>query len=179
MDRDAQEKLASGLAQRIYNRSRIHPQGNQEGEQNLQVTILGSHGRDDGTEAQRKACQHHDDHWEKECIPSEMSRAIRIKDGVEDIHNRKESELNTKLKEITDYSGDRHYQSRKIHFSKDSRIRNKRIRCTHEAAGEVGPGTGSCQIEQWPRDPIRRNTGNTTEHNHVHDNRQSRLNHEP
>ena len=109
MDRDAQEKLTSGLAQRIYDRSRIHPKLNQERKEDLQVTILGSHGRDDGSKAQCKASQHHDDNREEERIPSEMSRAIRIKDGIEDIHNCKESKLNTQLKKIAYHGRYRHH----------------------------------------------------------------------
>ena len=51
MDSNTVPRHTVGLTQRINNRRGVHPQLHDEGEENLQVTILGSHGRDNDAKA--------------------------------------------------------------------------------------------------------------------------------
>ena len=52
MDRNAKEPHTAGLAQRIDDRSRVHPELDNKAKENLKVTIFGCHRRDDGAESQ-------------------------------------------------------------------------------------------------------------------------------
>lgn len=44
VDREAQELHAFGLAERVHDRSGVHPELHQESEEDLEVTVLGRKG---------------------------------------------------------------------------------------------------------------------------------------
>ena len=108
-----------------------------------------------------------------------MGSAIRIKDHIREVHDHKEPELNSQRQQIADHTSHRHHQAREIYFPKDSRIGHKSIRGRCQATGEVVPHSRTRQIEQRPRNSVRRDAGNTTKDDHVHDDRQGGLDHKP
>lgn len=58
MDRNPHPDHVLCLAKRIHDRRSIHPQGDDEREQDLQVAVLGRHRRDDETKTQGEAGHH-------------------------------------------------------------------------------------------------------------------------
>ena len=179
MHRKAQELHALGLGERVHDRGRVHPQLHQEGEQDLEVAVLRGEGRDDGAETQRQAGDHDDQDRGEQDEPVQVRRAVRVEDHVEDIHQHEEPELDSQAQEIADDVRDGHHQAREIHLSEDARVLHERIGGLGDTVGEVLPQAGSGEVEQRARHAVRGDAGDAAEHDHVHDDRQGRLNHIP
>ena len=58
MHRNTHEELAAGLAERVHDRGRVHPQRDQEGEQHLKITVFGGQGGENGAKAEGQAGHH-------------------------------------------------------------------------------------------------------------------------
>ena len=56
---ETQDLLPSHLAQGIDDRRSVHPQGDEEGKQDLQVAVLSRHRGDDDAETQGETRQHY------------------------------------------------------------------------------------------------------------------------
>ena len=93
MDRNPQKLHALGLAERIHDRGRIHPELDQEGEQDLEVAVFGREGRDDGAEAEGEARDHQDEDREEKGEPVQMGLAGRIHEVIDDVDDNEEPEL--------------------------------------------------------------------------------------
>ena len=93
MDGDAEEAHAVGLTQRINDRRSVHPELDQEGEEDLEVAVFGGHRGDDGAEAQGQARRHGDQHREQQGVPGEMRVAGRVDEVVDQIDDQEKSEL--------------------------------------------------------------------------------------
>lgn len=179
MDGNPHETHASGLAQRIDDRGRIHPELDQETEKHLQVTILGGHRRNDRSKSQRKAGHHQDKDREKKSITREMSIAVRIRKGIDQIDQEEESELDSKAEQITDYIRNWHHQTGEIDLAEDTRIGDEGVRGLGHAFCEIVPHTSTGQVKEWPGNAVRRNARDASEHDHIHDDRQCRLDDKP
>ena len=175
MDRDAQELHALGLAERVHDRGRVHPELDQEGEQDLEVAVFGREGRDNSAESESQARDHQDKDREQKGVPVQMCLAGRVHEEIDDVDDDEEPELDAKAKQITDNVGDRYHQPREIHLSEDGGVLHERIGCLGDTVREILPQAGTGEIEQRPRHPVRGNTGDTAEHDHVHDDRKGRL----
>ena len=94
MDRKPQELHALRLTQRIHDWCRIHPELDQEGEENLEVTVFRCKGRNDSAEAKGEARDHQDEDREEEGVPVQMGRASGIHKVIHDVDDDEEPELN-------------------------------------------------------------------------------------
>ena len=175
MDRDAQELHALGLAERIHDRSRVHPELDQEGEQDLEVAVFGRQGRDDGAEAEGQPRDHRKQQREQKGVPGQMGLTGRIHEEIDDVDDDEESELDAEAKQVTDNMGNRHHQPREVHLPENGGVLHERIGCLGDTIGEILPQAGTGEIEQRPRHSVRGNAGDTAEHDHVHDDRKGRL----
>lgn len=135
MDRNPHELHALGLAERIHDRSRVHPQLDEEGKEDLQVAVLRGHGGDDGAEPKGETRDHDQHHRSEECKPIQVCLAGGINDRVDNIDDYKEPELDSESKEVADNVGGRHDQTGEIHFPKDAGI-------LHEGIGRLGDTVG-------------------------------------
>ena len=102
-----------------------------------------------------------------------------IEQCICDINHSKETELNPQSEQVTYNPGNRHDKPRKINFSENTGIANKSIGRPSEASGKIRPHRSTSQIKQRSRHAIRRNSRDSTEHDHVHDHRHCGLNHKP
>ncbi len=143
MDGNTHETHASGLAQRIDDRGRIHPELDQEAEKYLQVTVLGGHRRNDRSKSQRKAGHHQDKDREKKSITREMGIAVGIRNGVNQIDEEEESELDSEAEQVADHVRDRHHQTGKIDLAEDIRIGDEGVGSLRHTLCEIVPHTGT------------------------------------
>ena len=178
MDGDPHPEHALGLRQRIHNRRGVHPQLHDEGKQHLQVAVLGGHRRNQNAKTQGQPGHHDDQQGEHQRIPVEVRGRI-ADDGIDDIDDDKESKLDTESQQIGQHICNGHRQSGKIHLAENVGVGHKGVGGLGEALGEIVPHTGTGQIEQRPRYAIGGDAGDAAEHDHVHDDRQGGLHHEP
>ena len=68
MNGDAHEEHALGLREGIDDRRGVHPQLHDEGEEDLQVAVLGGPGGDEDAKAQGQAGHHEQQHGEEEGV---------------------------------------------------------------------------------------------------------------
>lgn len=179
MHRYASPLHSFSLAQRIDDRGGIHPKLNQKGKEYLEISILRSHRGDDRAKSQGKASNHQNQDGEEQHEPVKMRSTTGINEIVDNVHQNEEPKLNAKAQEIAHDMGNRHHQAWEVNLSKDIGVFNERVGCLGYAIGKILPQTCSGQIEQRPRYSIRRNSGNTAEHDHIHDDGKRRLNHIP
>ena len=105
--------------------------------------------------------------------------AIRVHKGIDDVHDDEQSELDPEPQEVTDYIRDRHHQAGEIHLAEDAGVFHERVGCLGDTVGEILPQAGTGQIEERSRYAVGRDAGDAAEHDHVHDDRESRLDDEP
>lgn len=179
MERNAGDVLALRLAERVNDRGGVHPELHNEGEENLQIAVLGGHRRDDGAKTEGQARQHYDQQRQQQRIRCEMRAARRGENRVNPIHDGKEAELDTQAQQVADDVGERHHEPGKIDLAENAGILDERVGSLRQAVGEILPHTGTGQIEQGLRYAVSGNAGDAAEHHHVHRDRKCRLQHIP
>ena len=179
MDRDAHPAHAARLAEGVHDGSGVHPELDQEGKENLEVAVLGREGGDDGAETQGQTRNHQDEERKQEDEPGQVRLTGWVDKGVNDIHDNEEAKLDAEPQEVTDDIRNGHHQPREIHLSENAGVVHERIGRLGDTIGEILPEAGSRQIKERPRNTVGRNTGDAAEHNHVHDDREGRLDNEP
>ena len=179
MDRQAHELHALGLAERIHDRGRVHPELDQEGEQDLKVAVLGREGRDDGAEAEGEARDHQEEDREEEGVPVQVRRAGRVHEVIHDVDDDEERKLDPEAQEVADDVRGRHHQPGEVHLAEDVGVLHEGIGCLGDTVGEVLPEAGTGQVEQRPGNAVGRDAGDAAEHDHVHDDREGGLDHVP
>ena len=170
---------AAGLAQRIDDRRGVHPELDQEGEKDLQVAVLGGHRGDDGAEAQGQAREHDDEEGEEQGVPGEMCVAGRVDEVVDQIDDQEESELDAEAEQVAEHVGDWHHQAGEIDLAEDGGVGDEGVGGLGQAFGEVVPHAGAGEVEERPGHAVGRDAGDAAEHDHVHDDGEGRLHHEP
>ena len=145
----------------------------------MKVAVLRCHGRDDCTEAEREPRHHEDEDREQQGIPGKMRMTSGVDNGVDHVNNSKESELDTQFEQVARYGGHGHHKPGEIDFSENIRITDECIRRTLETTRKIRPHARTGQIEQRTGHAVGRNSRNATEHDHVHKNREGRLDYEP
>ena len=108
-----------------------------------------------------------------------MRSAGRVYEIVDDVDDYKEPELDPKPQQVTDNVRHRHHQAGEIDLAEDVRVLHEGVGGLGDAVGEILPEAGAGQVEQRPRNPVRGDTGDATEHDHVHDDREGGLDHVP
>ena len=179
MNGDAEEAHTVSLAQRIDDRRGVHPELDQEGEEDLEVAVFGGHRRDDGAEAQGQACEHDDEEREKQGVPGEVCVAGRVDEVVDQIDDQEESELDAEAQQVAEHVGDGHHQAGEIDLAEDGGVGDEGVGGLGQAFGEVVPHTGAGEVEEWPRHTVGRDAGDAAEYDHVHDDGEGRLHDEP
>ena len=179
MDRKAQELHALGLAERIDDRRRIHPELDQEGEQDLEVAVLGREGGNDSAESESQSRNHQDENGEQKGEPVQMRRAGRVDKEVDDVDDDEESELDSEPEKVTDNVGHRHHQAREIHLTENAGVLHESVGSLGYTVGEILPEAGTGQVEQRTGNAVSRDAGDAAEHDHVHDDREGGLDHVP
>lgn len=169
--------LALNLAQWVNYRSRVHPKLNDEREQNLKVTVFCRHRGDDDSEAERQTGNHHDEQRKQKDVPVGSHRDSTQR--ISDVDNDEQSELDSETYEVADSAGQRTDQTREINLAEDGRIGDERVGSLCETVREVLPEADAAKIEQRLRNAIGRDSGDSAEDHHVHDDRKRRLDHEP
>ena len=104
-------------AERINHRRDIYPQGDDFIEHNLEVTVLGSHRRENHTESHRH--QRQEDYEEREEHYLPMNLQLSTGSGIIDIESRKNSQLYSKTEQIGSHRHQGHDDTREIDFSED------------------------------------------------------------
>ena len=179
MDGNSEVLHALCLAERINDRGCVHPQLDNEGEKDLEVAVLRCHRRYDGSESEGKACHHGDKDREQEGVPVEGGVAGRVEKCVEYVYQHEEPELDAKTQKITGNVCNRHDEPREVDFSEYRRVVDEGIGGLCQALCEVVPHTCTGEVEKRPRNAVCRDSGYAAEDDHVHEDRQSRLNDEP
>ena len=93
-----------------------------------------------------------------------MGVASGIYNSIDQINQQKEAELDSETEQVADNISDRHDQTWKIDFPEDAGIGDECIGSLGHTLCKVIPHTGTSQIEERPRNTIRRDTGDTAEH---------------
>ena len=164
--------------QRIDDRRGILPKADKEGEKNLQVAILGGHGREEDAETKSRQGKHEHQQRHEESIPVGMDRGIG-EDEIVEINDEEEGELDAETHEIADDVGQRHHQTGEIDLAEDRGIVHKGVACLGQAIGEIGPKADTGHIEKGLRHAIGGDFGDTSEDDHIHDGGHKRLHKEP
>ena len=102
MNRDAKVFHTLGLTERVHDRGRVHPELDQEGEEDLEVAVFGREGGDDGAEAEGETRNHQEEDREQEGVPVHVRRAGRVHEIVHDVDDHEEPELDAEPQQVTD-----------------------------------------------------------------------------
>ena len=170
---DAGHDLVLHLAEGIDDRGGVHPELHDEGEEDLEVAVLGGHGADEDAEAQRQAGHHQHQHGEQQGMPRKVGRTAG--DGIDGIDHHEQPELDGETQQIAEDIRDRHHQTREIDLAEDAGVLDEGVGGGIEAVGEVLPHAHASQVEQRLGHAVGGDTGNAAKHHHVHDDRQRRL----
>ena len=179
MDRDTEEVLAAGLAERVDDRRGVHPERDQEGEEHLQVAVFGRHRGNDRAESEGQAGQHQDEQREEQRIPGQVRGAVRIREEINDVNDGEEAELDAQPEQVADHAGDWHNQAREIDFAEDACIADEGVGRAGQTTGEILPHAGTGEVKQGTGHSVCRNPGDAAEYDHEHDDGHGRLDDKP
>ena len=112
--------------ERVDDRRGIHPQADEEGEQQLQVAVLGRHTGEEDTESECQAGEHHYQHGNQQRIPIGVNLHIG-EDLVVGIDGEEERKLDAKTHEIADGIAQGGDESGKIDFAEDAGVGNEGV----------------------------------------------------
>ena len=164
--------------ERINQRSRIHVQLDTEPYQELQVTILGCHGRDNQSPRHGQESCHENQYGRHEKPDVERPGKLARKDHVR-IYQQEHGILNQETNQVTCNCADRYDQSREIDLAEDASVGTEDVIAGTKALGEIPPQGNTGHIEHRLRNLVGRNTRQNTKHEPVPDGREQRLYQEP
>lgn len=91
------------------------------------------------------------------------------------IHQNEEDELDEHLDQVAGGATERHYQTWEVDFTEDVGIGSEDVTTDGEGLVEVVPKQDASHIEEGLRGAIGANAGEATEHEHIHDGGEDRL----
>ena len=132
--------------ERVDDGSGVHPQADEETEQQLQVAILGGHTGEQDTEAQSQSRQHHYEQRQQQCIPVGMDGCVG-EEHIVGIYAEEQSELYAETHEVADDIAQRGDKTGEIYLTEDTGVVDEGIACLGQTVGEVLPKTDTSQVE--------------------------------
>ena len=100
-------------------------------------------------------------------------------DGIDDVDDGEEAELDAEPHKAADDVCDRHREAREIDLAEDAGIVHEGVGGLVQAVCEILPHAGARKVEERTGNAVGRDAGDAAEYYHIHYHRQRRLNHEP
>ena len=156
----------------IYDRRCKHPDLDEEGDGVLEITILDVECREPETDPKR-GCKREQEEERQEHDFERRNVAIV------DHHREKDNKGDRKIDKWRDDTGERHDQSREVHFGHDVRVRDHACRGPGQPFGKECPWEQGCQHKQGIGHAIGRDVCQTSEKDREDDHGQERLEYRP
>ena len=169
-EHDLMECGVRDITERINDRRCVHPERYEDTEEIGQVTILGSQGRDDESQAQRQTLNHQNQHREQKEVP--VRTQVYSFEDKEQIHDHEGTELERETEEFGRHDRYRRHQPREIDLSEEACVRLESIGNRRKTLREILPKADAGEVKDRLRYIIRRNTGNAAKDHDVHEHRE-------
>lgn len=139
----------------------VHPEADTEGDQVLEVAVLGGHGGDDDAEAKAEA-GHEEDQEGKGQGPSRKRNGGTAQVEVEQ-EGEEEEELDAEGDEVGDDDGDGGDEAWEVDLAEEVGVADEGGGGVVEAAGEVAPEDGAGHVEEELREAVGGEFGDVAE----------------
>lgn len=159
----------------------VHPELNDEGEKDAEVTVFGGHGGYQDAKAQAEACKHDNEDGEQnhndndnvddERESGENHPEMDVSSGEEEpeVDGYEETNLDGEAQQVAEDGGDGDDEAGEVDLAEHACIGHERGRCLVETVGEVEPADVTGHVEDGLGDAIGAHLGYTAKDDHVHD----------
>jgi len=155
----------------------VHPQGDTEGDQVAQVTVLGCEGGDDDAEAQAQAGHQEDQQGQGECPGGEGD--VGAAEEEIQVESQEEYKLYGEGNQVGDDGGDGHHQAREVDLAEQPGVGDEGVGGAGQAVGEVAPQDVAGHVEQELGQAVGGELGDIAEDDGEDDGGEQRLDQEP
>ena len=144
---EAQLLVGDG-AQWVDDRRGIHPQADEEVEQQRHVAVFGGEAREEDAEAQGQSCQHQHQHGQQQGIPVGVYLSGDDEQLVDGVDHQEESELDAEAQQVADDGRDGYHHAWEVDLAEDAGVGGEGRRRLGEAVVEVLPEADAAEVEQ-------------------------------
>ena len=165
-------------AERVNHRGRVHPELNDEAQQECQVAVLGGEAAEQHAETERERGDEQYEYRREQRVQIRVYRGVGEYQVIRE-HQEKQPHLDAEPHEVARDGRKRHNEPREIHLAEHVRVLYERFARLVQAFRKIRPEADARQVEQRLRQTVRRDFRDAAEHDHEHHGRHDGLYKEP